>query len=99
MPAIAKKLVLIVLDGFGIAKEGRGNAITLANTPNFDFLQKNYPFTTLQASGVAVGLPWGETGNSEVGHLTMGSGRVLYHHLPRIIFSIMMAHFLQILLF
>ncbi len=88
LPPTRKPVVLIVLDGFGIAKEGRGNAVTLANTPNFDFLQRNYPFTTLQASGVAVGLPWGEAGNSEVGHLTIGSGRVLYHHLPRIIFSI-----------
>jgi len=83
-----KPVVLIILDGFGIAPEGRGNAISLAKKPNFDFLQRNYPFTILQASGVAVGLPWGEAGNSEVGHLTIGSGRILYHHLPRIIFSI-----------
>ncbi len=59
-----------------------------ARTPTLDFIERNFPFTTLQASGVAVGLPWREAGNSEVGHLTMGSGRVIYHHLPRIINSI-----------
>lgn len=83
-----KPVVLVVLDGFGIAPESRGNAISLAKTPNFVVFKKNYPFTTLQASGIAVGLPWGEPGNSEVGHLTIGAGRILYHHLPRIIFSI-----------
>lgn len=83
-----KPVVLVVLDGFGMAPESKGNAISLANKPHFDFFQKNFPFTTLQASGVAIGLPWGEAGNSEVGHLTIGAGRILYHHLPRIIFSI-----------
>lgn len=83
-----KPVVLIILDGFGIAAESRGNVITATKKPTFDFIEKNFPFTTLQASGVAVGLPWGEAGNSEVGHLTIGAGRVLYHHLPRIIFSI-----------
>ncbi|MFY9461976.1 MAG: 2,3-bisphosphoglycerate-independent phosphoglycerate mutase, partial [Candidatus Sungiibacteriota bacterium] len=79
---------LMILDGYGIGPQGRGNAITTAKKPALDLIEKTYPFTTLQASGVAVGLPWGEAGNSEVGHLTIGAGRVLYHHLPRIIFSI-----------
>lgn len=83
-----KPVVLVVLDGFGVSLQERGNAIFAAHTPNLDAIEKKYPFTTLQASGVAVGLPWGEAGNSEVGHLTMGAGRVIYHHLPRIITSI-----------
>ncbi len=88
MPTPTKPVVLLILDGFGIASENKGNAISLAKKPNFDFFQRNFPFTTLQASGVGIGLPWGEAGNSEVGHLTIGAGRILYHHLPRIIFSI-----------
>lgn len=83
-----KPIILLLADGFGIAPESRGNAISLAKTPNLTEFEGNYPFTTLQASGVAVGLPWGEAGNSEVGHLTIGAGKILYHHLPRIIFSI-----------
>lgn len=95
MATAQKPTVLIVLDGYGIGPQGRGNAITTAKKPTFDLIEKTYPFTTLQASGVAVGLPWGEAGNSEVGHLTIGSGRVLYHHLPRIIFSIHDGSFFQ----
>ncbi len=83
-----KPVVLCVLDGFGVSAEEKGNPVAVARKPNLDFIEANYPFTTLQASGVAVGLPWGEAGNSEVGHLTMGAGRVIYHHLPRIIYSI-----------
>ena len=78
----------MILDGYGVGPQGRGNAITTAKKPALDLIEKTYPFTTLQASGVAVGLPWGEAGNSEVGHLTIGAGRTLYNHLPRIIFSI-----------
>lgn len=81
-------LLLIILDGFGISLEKEGNPVAEAKTPVMQSIERNFPFTTLQASGVAVGLPWGEAGNSEVGHLTMGSGRVIYHHLPRIIYSI-----------
>lgn len=88
MPKIYKPVVLAVLDGFGVSLEEKGNAVLLAKTPTLDMFDAMYPFTTLQASGVAVGLPWGEAGNSEVGHLTMGTGRVIYHHLPRIIYSI-----------
>lgn len=78
-------IVLVVLDGFGVSSEERGNAIAAAKKPNLDAIEAEFPFTTLQASGAAVGLPWGEAGNSEVGHLTIGAGRVMYHHLPRII--------------
>ncbi len=83
-----KPLLLIILDGFGVSLETSGNPVAASRTPNFHFLDQWFPFTTLQASGVAVGLPWGEPGNSEVGHLTIGAGRVIYHHLPRIISAI-----------
>ncbi len=76
--------VLLILDGFGVAPPSRGNCIALAKTPNLDRLIERYPAMTLQASGDAVGLPWGEMGNSEVGHLTIGAGKVIYQDLPRI---------------
>lgn len=81
-------IVLIVLDGFGISNEKYGNPVLETEKPHFDLIEKKYPFTTLQASGVAVGMPWGEAGNSEVGHVTLGAGRVVYHHLPRIVFAV-----------
>lgn len=83
-PKQYKKVVLIVLDGFGIASPSRGNAISLAGTPHLDELVHMYPSTTLQASGPLVGLPWGEMGNSEVGHLNIGAGRIVAQDLPRI---------------
>ena len=75
---------LVILDGWGIAPPGPGNAIELADTPVFDDLAARYPSTTLAASGPAVGLPDGQMGNSEVGHLTIGSGRVLFQDLVRV---------------
>jgi len=83
-----KPLALIILDGFGYDKNATESPWKLARHPNFSEIEKWYPFTTVQASGLAVGLPWGEEGNSEVGHLTMGAGRVVYNHLPRIIMAI-----------
>jgi 2,3-bisphosphoglycerate-independent phosphoglycerate mutase len=77
-------VVLVVLDGWGCAPPGPGNAVELAETPVFDRLWAEYPHTTLKASGEAVGLPPGQMGNSEVGHLTIGSGRVLDQDLQRI---------------
>lgn len=76
--------VLLVLDGFGIAPDAEGNAITKANTPHLRMLTERYPTMTLRASGDEVGLSWGEMGNSEVGHLAIGAGRVYYQTLPRI---------------
>jgi 2,3-bisphosphoglycerate-independent phosphoglycerate mutase len=76
--------VLIILDGWGCAPPGPGNAVDLADTPVFDRLWKEFPHTTLEASGGAVGLPPGQMGNSEVGHLTIGSGRILYQDLMRV---------------
>jgi 2,3-bisphosphoglycerate-independent phosphoglycerate mutase len=77
-------VTLVVLDGFGLAPPGPGNAVELASTPVFDSLWRTFPRTTLTASGEAVGLPPGQMGNSEVGHLTIGSGRVLFQDLMRV---------------
>jgi 2,3-bisphosphoglycerate-independent phosphoglycerate mutase len=74
----------VVLDGWGCAPPGPGNAVELADTPEFDRLWSTYPHSTLKASGEAVGLPPGQMGNSEVGHLTIGSGRVPFQDLVRI---------------
>jgi 2,3-bisphosphoglycerate-independent phosphoglycerate mutase len=75
---------LVILDGWGLAPPGPGNAVELADTPVFDDLWARYPHTTLAASGEAVGLPPGQMGNSEVGHLTIGAGRVLFQDLMRV---------------
>ena len=79
-----KPVVLLSLDGWGASAIEEGNAIAQAKTTNMDYLMKNYPFTFVEASGIAVGLPWGEIGNSEVGHLNLGAGQVVYQNLPRI---------------
>ena len=79
-----KPTMLIILDGWGIGRDYPGNAVKLANTPNFDKLMIEYPNSSLDASGIAVGLPIGQMGNSEVGHLNIGAGRVIYQELPRI---------------
>lgn len=81
-------VMLIVLDGWGLGKEYEGNAAYLADTPNFDRLMEKHPNTQLEASGLAVGLPEGQMGNSEVGHLNIGSGRIIYQELTKIIKSI-----------
>ena len=75
---------LIIMDGFGIAEKSKGNAITLAGTPHIKALAEKYPHTQLGASGMNVGLPDGQMGNSEVGHLNMGAGRIVYQELTRI---------------
>jgi 2,3-bisphosphoglycerate-independent phosphoglycerate mutase len=77
-------VALVILDGWGCAPAGPGNAVELAQTPVFDRLWASYPHTMLKASGQAVGLPPGQMGNSEVGHLTIGSGRVLFQDLMRV---------------
>lgn len=83
-----KSVILVVLDGFGIAPPGPGNAVTLANPRNFNSYLYSFPNTTLQVSGEAVGLPAKEVGNTEVGHINMGAGRIVYQDLPRINVSI-----------
>ncbi len=79
-----EKAILIILDGWGVGKKQPRNAIVAAKTPNFDFLKANYPFAQLKASGPAVGLPAGIMGNSEVGHLILGAGRVIDQDLVKI---------------
>ncbi|PAB58739.1 2,3-bisphosphoglycerate-independent phosphoglycerate mutase [Anaeromicrobium sediminis] len=79
-----KNTVLMILDGYGISESEKGNAIKLANIPNLDQLTNNYPTSIIQASGLEVGLPDGQMGNSEVGHLNIGAGRVVYQELTRI---------------
>ncbi|MBI2591465.1 MAG: 2,3-bisphosphoglycerate-independent phosphoglycerate mutase [Candidatus Brennerbacteria bacterium] len=79
-----RTLILTILDGWGIGKPDISNPIYNANLKNIQYLKEHYPLGALQASGIAVGLPWGEEGNSEVGHLTIGAGKVLYQHFPRI---------------
>ncbi len=79
-----KPVLLMILDGFGLDNPGDGNAIALANTPNYDEYVKKYPMTTVGASGLDVGLPEGQMGNSEVGHLNIGAGRVIYQALTKI---------------
>ena len=80
----ARAVALVVLDGWGLAPDGPGNAVSLAHTPVFDELWSSYPHTQLAAWGEAVGLPEGQMGNSEVGHLNLGAGAVVYADLTRI---------------
>ena len=80
----ASPVMLIILDGWGIGKETRTNAVSMARTPNMDRWTSRYPSTTLLAHNGAVGLPEGQMGNSEVGHLNIGAGRVVYQDYTRI---------------
>ena len=79
-----KPTVLLIMDGFGLNDRHEANAVYEANTPNIDKLMKECPFVKGNASGLAVGLPDGQMGNSEVGHLNMGAGRIVYQELTRI---------------
>ncbi len=83
-----KLAALIILDGYALRDEVVGNAVKQANTPNFDRFWNNYPHNQLTASGEAVGLPDGQMGNSEVGHLNIGAGRIVYQSLTRVNLSI-----------
>ena len=84
MPSRVPLVALVILDGWGVAPAGPGNAVELASTPVFDRLWREFPHTTIEASGEAAGLPPGQMGNSEVGHLTIGAGRRLYQDLMRV---------------
>lgn len=85
---MARNVVLIILDGWGIGRNDESNPIYEVKPQSLKFLEENYPITSLQASGISVGLPWGEVGNSEVGHLTIGAGKVIYQYFPRITMAI-----------
>ncbi len=84
----SKTLVLAILDGWGIGKHDSTNPIFQVNPKTTAYLKQNYLAGALQSSGIAVGLPWNDVGNSEVGHLTIGSGKVVYQHFPRITLAI-----------
>ncbi|MCK5388683.1 MAG: 2,3-bisphosphoglycerate-independent phosphoglycerate mutase, partial [Candidatus Izimaplasma sp.] len=79
-----KPVMLMIMDGFGISDNTEGNAVKMADTPNLDLLMKEYPINYLNAHGLHVGLPEGQMGNSEVGHLNLGAGRIVYQSLTRI---------------
>ena len=83
-----KPTALIIMDGCGVNKDTYGNAVAAAKTPNLDRYMKEWPNTTIGASGMCVGLPDGQMGNSEVGHTNMGAGRIVYQELTRITKSI-----------
>ena len=79
---------MLILDGWGVGPRSAVNPIATTPTPTMEFIRTHYPCGSLQSAGIAVGLPWDEEGNSEVGHLTLGAGRVLYQHYPRITMAI-----------
>ncbi len=83
-----RPLLLMILDGYGLGEKNAGNAIAAAKTPNLDKIFSGYPHSMLVASGESVGLPEGQMGNSEVGHLNIGAGRTVYQDLTRITKSI-----------
>jgi len=83
-----KRVILCIMDGWGIAPASPGNAITLANPPTYNDLLEHYPHSQLEASGIAVGLPADQDGNTETGHLNIGAGRIVYQDLARINMSI-----------
>jgi 2,3-bisphosphoglycerate-independent phosphoglycerate mutase len=90
-----KPVVLVILDGWGIGKNDRSNAIAQAKLPTIEKLNRFYPSVALQASGISVGLLWGEPGNSEAGHKTIGSGKIVYQSLPKIIIEIQNGEFFK----
>ena len=94
-PTSVKPALLLILDGWGIADSGPSNAISQAQTPNLDSYYASFPHTSLEAAGESVGLPHGEAGNSEVGHLNLGAGRIVYQDLPRINAAISDGSFLK----
>ena len=91
-----KPVMLMILDGFGINPNEKGNAVAIANTPNIDKLKKTWPTTIIHTSGLDVGLPEGQMGNSEVGHTNIGAGRIVYQDLTRITKSIQDGDFFSI---
>jgi len=90
-----KLVMLIILDGYGINPRKEGNAIEAANKPNIDRFMREYPNTIVRTSGMDVGLPDGQMGNSEVGHTNIGAGRIVYQELTRITKSIQDGDFFE----
>ncbi|MFZ2226734.1 MAG: 2,3-bisphosphoglycerate-independent phosphoglycerate mutase [Candidatus Moraniibacteriota bacterium] len=92
---MSKPIALVILDGWGLSDKSQGNPLSFAKLPTIKKLNDFYPHTALQASGISVGLPWGEAGNSEVGHITIGTGQTIYQNLPRITMSIQNGEFFK----
>jgi len=90
-----RPVILIIMDGWGYNPKKEGNAVAIANTPNIDYIEQNYPWTLIGSSGMDVGLPEGQMGNSEVGHLNIGAGRIVYQEFTRITKSIMDGDFFE----
>ncbi len=88
MCGMKRQIILAILDGWGIGSKDISSPMFVAKTPNIDYIKTHFLTGSLQASGIAVGLPWSEEGNSEVGHLTIGAGKIIYQHYPRITMSI-----------
>ncbi len=88
-------VTLIILDGWGIGSKDKSNPIHVADLKNINLIRANFPSGALQASGIAVGLPWGEEGNSEVGHLNIGAGKIIYQNYPRITLAVRDGSFSQ----
>src|SRR5574341_744460 len=99
MPKCPKPILLTVLDGWGFSPETKGNAIALARKPNYDALLKQFPNTLIHTSGPFVGLPEGQMGNSEVGHLNIGAGRIIHMDITRIDLMIANGTFFKMPLF
>ena len=96
MAKLQAPVMLVILDGFGMGDQtDTTNAVVQAKPSYFNYLWDTYPHTTLQASGLAVGLPEGQMGNSEVGHLNLGSGRIVYQDLTRITKDVESGEFFQ----
>lgn len=83
-----RQVILAILDGWGVGAKNDTNPIYMQGTPNLDYVRENFLMGSLQASSISIGLPWNEEGNSEVGHLTIGAGKILYQHYPRITLAI-----------
>src|SRR3989338_3230290 len=90
-----KTVILVILDGWGIGSHDQSNPIYAVKPKNIQEIKRRFPVGCLQASGIAIGLPWGEEGNSEVGHLTLGAGKILRQHFPRISLAIEDGSFFQ----
>jgi 2,3-bisphosphoglycerate-independent phosphoglycerate mutase len=92
---VKQTIVLIILDGWGVGKNDQLNPIFAANLPNINYIKANFPSACLQASGIASGIPWGEEGNSEIGHLTIGAGKVVYQNYSMVTISVRNGSFLK----
>ncbi|MFA5083957.1 MAG: 2,3-bisphosphoglycerate-independent phosphoglycerate mutase [Candidatus Paceibacterota bacterium] len=90
-----RKVLLVILDGWGIGAHDESNPVYKVNPKNIEDIKRRFPIGCLHASGIAIGLPWGEEGNSEVGHITLGAGKIIYQHFPRISLAIRDGSFFQ----